>query len=112
MAFIDNARMMIILGCITVVFGMICLGMLKDDAKTITRSATEEAIVEDRIRDNAVVVTFAFNSEHIKEALTEARFYCYMGFSFLISLQSGAFTVFSSVVTKGFGFSVKRLTAN
>jgi hypothetical protein len=98
--------MMILLGTLTVVFGIISLLVLKDDAIKICKSAAEKAIVQDRTRDNAVIVTVQFNREHIKEALTECRFYCYMAFSFLISLQSGALGVFSSVVTKGFGFSV------
>ncbi|OAC98310.1 hypothetical protein MUCCIDRAFT_167940 [Mucor lusitanicus CBS 277.49] len=97
--------MMLILGNVTVLVGILCFFILKDDAKSIVSSPSEEAIIDLRIKDNSVIVTRKFKMSQITEALTEYRYYCYMGFSFLVSLQNGALLVFSSIITKGFGFS-------
>jgi hypothetical protein len=99
---------MIILGCVTVLFGIVCFFVLEDDARHIAKSDKERAIIEFRSKDNAVVVTRKVNYQHILEALSEGRFYCFAGFAFLVSLQNGALSTFSSIITKGFGYSVSR----
>lgn len=98
--------MMLILGSVTVLVGILCFFILKDDAKSIVNSPSELAVIDLRIKDNSVIVTRKFKISQITEALTEYRYYCYMSFSFLVSLQNGALLVFSSIITKGFGFSV------
>ncbi|KAI8080707.1 major facilitator superfamily domain-containing protein [Gilbertella persicaria] len=96
---------MIILGCITVVFGATCFFFMISDPVCIATTPNEFIVIESRSNDNYVFVTQKIKLEHILEALTEWRYYCYMFFSFLVSLQSGALGVFSSIITKGFGFS-------
>lgn len=97
---------MIILGCFTVSFGVMSFFLLIDDPKKIAKSDIERLIIEHRMKDNAVVVTRKINYKQIIEALHESRFYCFVGFSFFVSLQNGALSVFSSIITKGFGYSV------
>lgn len=99
---------MIILGCVTVIFGVICYIVLVDDAQKIAKSDNERAIIEIRSKDNAVVATRNVNLKHISECLTERRFYCIAGFVFLVSLQNGALSTFSSIITRGFGYSVSQ----
>ncbi|GAA5803983.1 hypothetical protein HPULCUR_009468 [Helicostylum pulchrum] len=97
---------MIILGSATVIFGCICFFLLIDDAKLISKSDDESTIIGLRLKDNAVVVTRNINYSQIMEALKESRFYCFAAFSFFVSLQNGALSVFSSIITQGFGYSV------
>lgn len=97
---------MVILGCITVIFGIICYFVLIGDALTIARSEQERAIIRLRMKDNAVVVSRKINFSQIREALTESRYYCFLLFLALFHLQHGALLTFSATITKGFGFSV------
>ncbi|GAA5812202.1 hypothetical protein MFLAVUS_005652 [Mucor flavus] len=96
---------MIILGGATVIFGFICFFLLIDDANHISKSDDERTIIGLRVKDNAVVVTRTINYSQIMEALKESRFYCFAAFSFFVSLQNGALSVFSSIITQGFGYS-------
>lgn len=99
-------RVMLLLGCVTILFGIICFFLLIDDPRSIATSDQERILIELRTKDNAVVVTRNMNYQHVLEALKEVRFYCFSGMSFLVSLQNGALSVFGSIITKGFGYSV------
>lgn len=104
---------MIILGSITVFFGVFCFFFLVDNPRSrlLRLSAEEEKIVAERALDNAVVRTKTVKLAHIFEALREPRFYCFFFTSMLINFQNGAMNTFSALVTKGFGFSVKYQSA-
>lgn len=97
---------MIILGSITVIFGVVCYFFMIVDAFDVARFDEEREIVRLRIIDNAVVVSKKINFQHIREALTEIRYYCYMSTTLLVNLQHGVLSVYSATITKGFGFSV------
>ena len=60
------------------------------------------------MRDNAVVRTKEIKFAHMIEALKEPRFYCFFFTSLLVNFQNGAMNTFSSIITKGFGFSVSK----
>lgn len=101
---------MLILGVITVAFGLILFFFLVDDPRSSFLRLTPEQreIVEERIRDNAVVITRQIKYNQIIEALKEPRYYCFIFASMLINFQNGALNTFQSIITAGFGFSVSR----
>lgn len=101
---------MIILGSITVFFGVFCFFLLVDDPKSRLLHLTpeEEKLVADRSLDNAVVRTKVVKTAHMFEALREPRFYCFFFASMLVNFQNGAMNTFSSIITTGFGFSVNK----
>lgn len=101
-------RLMLILGVITVAFGIIIFFFLVDDprSKFLRLTPEQREIVEERIRDHAVVITREIKFYQIIEALKEPRFYCFIFSSMLINFQNGALNTFSSIITAGFGFSV------
>ncbi|KAI7868501.1 major facilitator superfamily domain-containing protein [Spinellus fusiger] len=98
---------MIILGSVTSFCGTIFFFCLVDNPKssTLRLTAEEQEIVESRTRDSTVVRSQEIKMSHIIESLKEPRFWCYCLASFLINLQNGAFTAFSSIITAGLGFS-------
>ncbi|KAI9276861.1 major facilitator superfamily domain-containing protein [Phascolomyces articulosus] len=98
---------MIILGSTTAIIGLITFIFLPDKAKSRWYRLTpaEMEIVEDRIRDNSVVENRVIKTEHIREALCEAPFYCYTLISFLAHLLNGCVTIFSTQIIKSMGFS-------
>ncbi|KAJ8661204.1 hypothetical protein O0I10_002953 [Lichtheimia ornata] len=99
--------LMLILGVITVAFGIILFVFLVDDPRSSLLRLTPEQreIVEERIRDNAVVITRQIKYHQILEALKEPRYYCFIFASMLINFQNGALNTFQSIITAGFGFS-------
>ncbi|CEG64648.1 hypothetical protein RMATCC62417_01584 [Rhizopus microsporus] len=98
---------MIILGAITMAFGVACFFFMVDSpkSKVLRLSAEEERIVEERTEDNAVVRTRNFKISHIYESLKEPRYYCLLICSLLITLQNSALGSFNTTITAGFGFS-------
>ncbi|KAF7722522.1 hypothetical protein EC973_003085 [Apophysomyces ossiformis] len=98
---------MIILGAITIFFGVICFFLLIDKPKSrflrLTPEQTEA--VDQRLRDNNVVRTNEIKISHMIEALKEPRFYCFIFASCLLNIQNGALGIFSTIITAGFGFS-------
>ncbi|KAI9497361.1 major facilitator superfamily domain-containing protein [Zychaea mexicana] len=98
---------MIILGCLTVGVGCITFLFLPDTAKSpwYRLSPGEIDIVDERIRDNAVVQSKTIKFEQIVESLKETRFYCYILISFLNQLVNGCSTFFSTMIIKSMGFS-------
>ncbi|KAI9499295.1 major facilitator superfamily domain-containing protein [Zychaea mexicana] len=99
--------LMIILGVITIFFGFVIFFFLVDDPRSKFLRLTPEQlqIVDERQRDNTTVRTKEIKWHHVKEALTEPRFYCFCFASMLINFQNGALNTFSSIITAGFGFS-------
>lgn len=99
---------MIILGAITVLFGVICFFFLVDNpnSKYLRLTPAEKRVVELRTIDNNTVITKKIKYHHMLEALKEPRYYCFIFASLLFNLQNGALNTFSSIITKGFGFSV------
>lgn len=113
---IDGARglsawqwCMIIWGSITALLGVLFFLFLADTPKSrwFRLTPEEETIVEDRVRDNTVVRNKHIQTSHIVEALRDPKFYSYMAISFLVNLQNGAVTIFSSQIISDMGFSVK-----
>lgn len=102
---------MLILGVITVAFGIILFVFLVDDprSKFLRLTPEQREIVEERIRDNAVVITREIKYHQILESLKEPRYYCFIFASMLINFQNGALNTFQSIITAGFGFSVRNL---
>ncbi|KAL0092845.1 major facilitator superfamily domain-containing protein [Phycomyces blakesleeanus] len=98
---------MIILGGVTILVGFICFFFLIDDPRSLKwrHNAEEQILVEERIRDNAVVRTNKVNFAQIKEALLEPRLWCFCFISFLINIQNGALTSYSTTITQGFGYT-------
>ncbi|KAI9497526.1 major facilitator superfamily domain-containing protein [Zychaea mexicana] len=98
---------MLIWGVITSALGFVYFFLLPDRAKSRWYKLTieEEKIVDDRTRDNTVVQNKVIKREHIFEALREPRFYCYITISFLLNLQNGCVTIFSSQIIKSMGFT-------
>ncbi|KAI8377441.1 major facilitator superfamily domain-containing protein [Radiomyces spectabilis] len=98
---------MIILGCATVFFGLFCFFLLVDNPRSrfLRLTEAEKQLVEDRVRDNAVVRNKEIKYSHIIEALKEPRFYCFAIVSMLMNFQNGALNTFTTIITQGFGFS-------
>ncbi|KAI9497524.1 major facilitator superfamily domain-containing protein [Zychaea mexicana] len=97
----------IIWGVVTFALGIAFFFFLADKPKSrwFRLTPEEELIVDDRLRDNTVVQNKDINMDHIFEAFKDPRFYCYLGISFLVNLQNGAVTIFSSQIISQMGFS-------
>ncbi|KAL7333322.1 hypothetical protein PS15p_202234 [Mucor circinelloides] len=98
---------MIILGAITIIFGIISFLFMVDNpkSKVLRLSSEEEKIVDARMRDNAVVRSKEIKISHIYESLKEPRFYIFCLCSMLINFQNSVLNTYSSLITKGFGFT-------
>ncbi|KAG2226156.1 hypothetical protein INT45_003301, partial [Circinella minor] len=96
---------MAITGAITSCFGIIIYFLMPDNPKSkwYRLTSSEMDIVEDRIRDNAVVISKKYQFDHIYEALQECRYYCYIGVCFLISVISGFITLYSTILISKMG---------
>lgn len=103
---------MIIWGAVTILLGIVFFLFLPDSpySRWFRIKPEEEIIIEERSKDNAVVRNKAVKLSHIKEALTEPRFYCYFIMSLLINLQNGAITLFAAQITVSMGFDVSLLS--
>jgi ACS family allantoate permease-like MFS transporter len=99
---------MILLGSVTVVFGVCCFFLLVDHptSKYLRLTPEQEQVVKIRTIDNSTVITKEIKYSQMIEALKEPRFYCFIFASLLFNLQNGALTIFSSIITAGFGFDV------
>lgn len=100
---------MLVLGSATCVTGFISFFFLIDNPKSpaFNLNAEQEILVEERIRDNAVVRTSTIKKEQIYEALKEVRFWCFGVSCFLLNLQNGAMSAYIAQIAIGFGFTVK-----
>lgn len=103
-------RCMIIWGCVTTVLGVAFFFFLPDKPKSrwFRLTPDEEKIVNERTRDNTVIQNKQIRTEHMLEALKEPRFYAYVLISFLLDLQNGCVTIFSSQIIADMGFSVSK----
>ena len=99
---------MIILGAATIIFGVACFFMLVDNPNSprLRLTPEEKRAVQLRTMDNNTIITKEIKTHHMLEALKEPRYYCFIVVSLLFNLQNGALNTFSSIITKGFGFSV------
>lgn len=99
---------MIILGAVTMAFGILCFFFMLDNPKdkVLKLSPEEEKIVDKRTADNAVIKTKEFKMSHVYESLKEGRYYAFNFISLLINLQNSALGTFNTTITAGFGFSV------
>ncbi|CDH61084.1 mfs allantoate transporter [Lichtheimia corymbifera JMRC:FSU:9682] len=99
--------LMLILGIVTIACGFIFFFFLVDNPRSRLLRLTPEqlAAVEERIKDNAVVITKEIKYHQIIEAIKEPRLYCFAFASMLINFQNGALNTFSSIITQGFGFA-------
>ncbi|KAI8099882.1 major facilitator superfamily domain-containing protein [Halteromyces radiatus] len=97
---------MIILGSVTVLFGIFCFFLLVDNptSRAICRTDALKAIVAERIRDNAVAVTREIKVAHMWESVKELRFWCFIFASMFLNMQNGALGTFSTLITSSFGF--------
>ncbi|KAL0094883.1 major facilitator superfamily domain-containing protein [Phycomyces blakesleeanus] len=98
---------MIILGSVTILFGVICFFCLIDNPRSrfLRLTPEQKEVVDARLRDNSVVRTTEIKYSHMLESLREPRFYCFILSSLLINFQNGALSTFSAIITAGFGFS-------
>ncbi|RCI06173.1 hypothetical protein CU098_001616, partial [Rhizopus stolonifer] len=98
---------MLLFGCFTALNGMVYFIFLPDSpySRWFRLTEDEKLIVEERVRDNAVVRNFTVNYNHIWEALKEPRLYCYSLISLFINLQNGAVTTFGTLIITDLGFS-------
>ncbi|KAI8339466.1 major facilitator superfamily domain-containing protein [Chlamydoabsidia padenii] len=97
---------MIILGVVTIVFGIFCFFLLIGDPSHpfISRTPEIKAIVAERTRDNAVARTREIKVSHMIESVKELRFWCFIFASMLLNMQNGALGTFSTLITSSFGF--------
>jgi hypothetical protein len=100
---------MIILGGVTVLWGILVLLFMADNPKSkiLNLTPAQEKIVDLRMRDSAVVVTEKIDYGQIKECLMESRYYFYIISTIFTNLQTGALQTFSSTIIANFGYSVK-----
>ena len=103
-----SLRCMAITGAITSCLGIIIYFLMPDSPKSkwYRLTSSEIDIVEDRMRDNAVVISKNYKFDHIYEALQECRYYCYIGICFLISVISGFITLYSTILISKMGIRV------
>ena len=99
----------IIWGLLTVFVGAGVFLFLPDKPKSrwFRLTSTEKDIVDERTLDNAVVRNKQFKISHIFEAIREPRLYCYCLTIISIDMQSGALGLYSALLVKGMGFTVR-----
>lgn len=66
----------------------------------------EKKIVQERTKDNAVVKMYQVKLKHVWEALAEPRLWLLCLSTLCNNLHTGGLVVFSTILTKGFGFTV------
>ncbi|KAI9018501.1 major facilitator superfamily domain-containing protein [Phycomyces nitens] len=98
---------MFILGGLTCLIGIAVFFFLIDHPKSpyLNLNAEQEILVEERMRDNAVMRTRNIKKEHIFEALKDVRCWCFCFACTLLNLQNGGMTVYSSQITVAFGYT-------
>ena len=105
---------MIILGCLTVLVGIVSFLFFPDRPKSKWYRLTPDEIfiVEERIRDNCVTPNKTIKLDHIWEALKEPRLYCYFLISVLLNMVNGCISVFSTTIIRAMNFSVRPFSIN
>lgn len=99
----------IIWGALTVVIGIVVFFFLPDTPYHFMFKLTEEEkkIVEERIRDNAVVRVKEYKGSQVWEAIKEPRLWLLAVSTLCNNLHNGGLVVFSTLIVSSFGFSVK-----
>ncbi|KAG2226185.1 hypothetical protein INT45_003330 [Circinella minor] len=94
-------------GSLTVLLGFFTWFFLVDrpDHPLLRLTETEQLIVKDRTKDNAVVTKKEFKYGQMWEALKELRFWLIMLSGLTVSLQNGGMLVFSTTFVLGLGFN-------
>ncbi|KAG1358171.1 hypothetical protein G6F62_000948 [Rhizopus arrhizus] len=97
----------IIWGALTVLFGILVFFFLPDTPTSYMFRLTkeEEAIVEERTRDNAVVRVYEIKTHHVFEALREPRLWLICLSTFCNNLHTGGLVVFSTLIVQSLGFT-------
>ncbi|KAI7859820.1 major facilitator superfamily domain-containing protein [Circinella umbellata] len=97
----------IFFGSLTVLLGFFTWFFLVDrpDHPLLRLTETEQLIVKDRTKDNAVVTKKEFKYGQMWEALKELRFWLIMLSGLTVSLQNGGMLVFSTTFVLGLGFN-------
>ncbi|ORY97524.1 major facilitator superfamily domain-containing protein [Syncephalastrum racemosum] len=98
---------MILCGAFTVLWGSLIFVFLPDRAKSrwFRLTQEEQAVVDDRSRDNAVVLRHKVYWDQVIEGVHDQRLYIYFFLSCLINLTTGALSLFRSQIIKQMGFS-------
>jgi ACS family allantoate permease-like MFS transporter len=102
---------MIILGSVTCATGIIVFFFLVDDPRSPKLNLTEDEklIVEARLADNGVYRTTEYKKEQLYEAITDPKTWIFFLCALLNNMTNGAITTFYTLITQGFGFSVRIL---
>lgn len=99
---------MILCGAFTVLWGILIFVFLPDtvESRWFKLSPEEKRIVEDRSRDNAVVLRYRIQWSQAMESVHDPRLYAYLFGSCFNNLITGALSVFRSQIIVQMGFSV------
>ncbi|KAI8138304.1 major facilitator superfamily domain-containing protein [Fennellomyces sp. T-0311] len=99
--------LMIIWGSVTTLLGITLFLFLPDTTKSrfFRLTPQEDRLMDERIRDNATVRSDKISFAHIREAIKEPQYYCYIIANTLMSLKIACSTTFSSQMIRGMGFS-------
>ncbi|KAG0169176.1 hypothetical protein DFQ28_004308 [Apophysomyces sp. BC1034] len=98
---------MFILGAVTSFVGAFAFFFLIGDTKSklLRLTPEQETMMDERIKDNAVVPTKVIKKEHIYEALKEVRLWAFCLASMLFCFRNGGMTSYDTQVTNSFGFT-------
>ncbi|KAG0179517.1 hypothetical protein DFQ29_002024 [Apophysomyces sp. BC1021] len=101
---------MLIMGAVTCFVGIVAFFFLIDDPKSkfLRLTAEQEAMVDSRTRDNAVVRTRVIKKEHMIEALKELRLWAFCLTSLLFCIRNGGMTIYNAQITRSFGFTASK----
>ncbi|KAF7727396.1 hypothetical protein EC973_007560 [Apophysomyces ossiformis] len=99
--------LMFIFGAVTCFIGLVAFFFLIGDPKSrfLRLTPEQEALVDERTRDNLVYRTKTIKREQQIEALKEVRLWAFFAASFFFSLRNGGMTIYGAQITKSFGFS-------
>lgn len=104
--------LMIIFGALTSLWGMVIFIFLPDIPKSRWFRLTEQEkeLMDSRIRENGTVKMTKVNFEHVKEAVKDIQYYCYLIVCLFLTTSVACSTQFSSQLIKSMGFSVSYIT--
>ncbi|KDR78640.1 hypothetical protein GALMADRAFT_1364881 [Galerina marginata CBS 339.88] len=96
----------LILGLVTVFFGLLSFFIFPDNASRCTFLKTEEKVMAvERIRDNQQgMESKTFKIKQFLEVLGDVKTWCWVGIGFLVALPGGIIGSFGPLIMRGFGF--------
>ncbi|KAF7727401.1 hypothetical protein EC973_007565 [Apophysomyces ossiformis] len=96
-----------IFGTVTCFIGFVAFFFLSGNpkAKRMGLTAQQEALVDERIRDNQVYRTKTIKREQQIEALKEIRLWAFSISTFVFGLRSGGMSIYETQITHSFGYS-------